>query len=396
MGNRLLIEDKLDTMNENLEKMADGMRKISLAIGGEVEKPSTWEEIRILCRNNNIRGLLEVGDVVEFTLDGEKLNAVVVDFIEEGQHSNGLKLRDGLQTGVIFQTEKILMDLQFDAQEAFYCAVDGLVAGTYCFTFKDQTWFAGDVNQTYNFTLTKDTPKGAQFVFTHSASTTADGKTINVFASGVDASAQQTAVLSSGASGTNLGELKNVFNGNFNSCQRAFCGNNRYKESAIRQFLNSDGEKGEFWTPQNKWDRRPSWYATQKGFLNGMQKDLLDNIASVDRHVYKNTLCDDGGVDEITEKIFLLARNEVFMSQEGADDTLPLAFFKDNSVSAVPHAADDPCRIKNKKNGTAQYWWIESPSVGSANIVRYVSTSGANNSTTAYNTSGVAPAFVIA
>lgn len=389
MANRLQIEDKLDTMNDTL-------RKISFAIGGEVAKPTTWEEIRILCRNNKIKGSLEVGETVEFEKDEEKYNAVVMDFIEGGQHSAGLKLRNGLQTGVIFQMEKIFANMQFDAREAFYYAENGLSAGTYNFSFTHQTWFAGDVGKTFQFTLNSAVPAGGQLVFSHSPSATITGSTIDVFASADASTGTKTGTVSEGSAGISLGTIKNSIEGNFNSCQRAFYGNNRYKESALRQFLNSNGEVGAVWVPQNKWDRQPSWRASAKGFLNGLQKDLLDNIAKVDRCVYRNTLSDGSGLDEITETIFLPSRNEVFMPTEGADNTEPFAFYKDNSISAVPHTDADECRIKNQKNGSAYHWWLESPYAGSTRNVRSVTPTGAVDSSNATNSYGVVPAFVIA
>lgn len=387
--NRLQIENKLDTMNDNL-------RKISLAIGGEVAKPSTWEEIRILCRNNKIKGLLEIGETVEFIKDGKKYNAVVMDFIEEGQHSAGLKLRDGLQTGVIFQMEKLFANMQFDAREAFYFAENGMSAGTYNFSFTHQTWFAGDIGKTFQFTINNDVPAGGQLVFTHSANATVAGSTIDIFASSDSAVGSKTGTVAEGNAGTSLGAIQNNINGNFNSCQRAFYGNNRYKESALRQFLNSNAETGGVWNPQNKWDRQPAWRENTKGFLDGLQKDLLDNIAKVDRCIYRNTLSDGGGLDEITETIFLPSRSEVFMPTEGADNTAPFAFYKENSSFSTPHKGDDECRIKNQENGSPRYWWLESPHVGSASIARIVNTPGASDDNYASYNGGVAPAFVIA
>lgn len=389
MSNRLKIEDKLDVMNENL-------RKISLAIGGEVAKPTTWEEIRILCRNNKIRGLLEIGESIPFEKDGEMWNAIVMDFIEDGQHSDGLKLRDGLQTGVIFQTEKIMYNLQFDEREAFYVAKNGLSSGTYNFTIGDHSWKTDEVGKIYQFSLSNDIPSGSQLVWTQAYNATLNGSKINIFSNGNSTSIIESPTLSEGSSGTSLGTIKNALNGDFNSCQRAIFGSNRYKESALRQHLNSDKNVGEYWISTNVFDRPPSWNNITKGFLNGLQKDLKDNIATIDRSIHRNTVTDDDGLDNISEKIFLPSRNEVYFTQEDSDNTRPFAFYRDNSGHSAPFNEDSEFRIKNQKNGAPYYWWLDSPSVGSASSGRVVSPTGADNTSSASSSFGVAPAFVIA
>lgn len=389
MTNRLKIEDKLDTMNDNL-------RKISLAIGGEISKPATWEEIRILCRNNKIRGLLEIGESIPFEKDGERWNAIVMDFIEDGQHSDGLKLRDGLQTGVIFQAEKIMYNLQFDEREAFYVAKNGLSSGTYNFTIGDHSWKADEVGKTYQFSLSNDIPSGSQLVWTQVYNATLNGSKINIFSNGNSTSIIESPILTEGSGGISLGIIKNTLNGDFNSCQRAIFGSNRYKNSALRQNLNSEKNIGEYWTAQDVFDRPPSWLNTIKGFLNGLQKDLKENIATIDRCVYRNTLTDGGGVDEFTEKIFLPSRNEMYFTQEGSDNTKAFAFYKDNSGQSAPFDAKNEFRIKNQKNGSPYYWWFESPNVSTASSVRSVTPTGACDSISAYSSRGVAPAFVIA
>lgn len=388
--NRLKIEDKLDVMNDNLHK-------ISLVLGGEVSKPTTFEEVRILCRNGNINGLLDVGDTIPFTKDGVKYNAIVVDFIKDGQHSNGLQLQNGLKNGVIFQTEKILYNLQFDEREAFYVAEGGLSAGTYHFKVGAHPWVTGEVGKTIQFTLTKPVPAGGQLVWKQAYNAVFAGSGIDTFASGDSVTAIETATMSEGTGGTDLGTITNAVNGNLNSCQRALFGSNNWKESAMRQYLNSSEVAGSVWTPKTKFDRPPNWRASTKGFINGVSNDLANNVAEVIRHTYRNTTSDGGGYDETKDRIFLASRKEIFMPGESNDDdTEVFAWYKDNSVSEVAHTNADPIRVKTNTSGTAGYWWLESPNVGVAYSVRLVTPTGANDTNTAINSYGVAPAFVIA
>lgn len=393
-------------LDETGKELVSELHNISLALGGEISKPTTFEEVRVLCRNGNIDGLLEVGDTIPFTKDGVRYNAIVVDFIKDGQHSDGLRLRHGLKNGVIFQTEKILYNLQFDEREAFYCAEDGLSAGTYHFKLGEHSWVSSDVNKSFQFTLTKAVPVGGQLVFKQTYNATLVGGGIDTFSDGNSRTAIETVTMSEGTGGTDLGTLNNGINGKFNSCQRALLGSNRWSTSAIRQQLNSDKAAGSVWTPQTKWDRPPSWVESTKGFLNGCNDDLVNNVTKIDRSTYLNVVSDctsteasnGTGKDDTVDKIFLASRKEVFMPGESNSDTTePFAWYSENSVSSTPHYNADDIRIKIQQyNGQPYYWWLQSPNVGGASTVRRVYPTGANDSHRAGYSLGVAPAFVIA
>ena len=388
--NRLKIEDKFDVMNDHL-------RKISLAVGGEVSKPTTFEEVRIHCRNGNIDGMLSIGDAIPFTKDGVKYNAIVVDFIKDGQHSNGLQLQNGLKRGVIFQTEKILYNLQFDEREAFYYAKGGLSAGTYHFKVDAHSWAAGEVGKTIQFTLSEPVPVGGQLVWKQAHNEVFAGGGIDVFANSDSVTAIETVTMSEGAGGVDLGTITNAIDGNLNSCQRALLGSNNWKESAMRQYLNSNAAAGSVWTAKTVFDRPPLWRDSTKGFLNVVNDDLANNVAEVIRHTYRNTVSDGGKFDETKDKIFLASRKEVFMPSESSDDdTEPFDWYKSNSIYDVAHTNADPIRVKAHASGTAGYWWLQSPHVGHASLVRLVSPTGAYDGSGASISSGVAPAFVIA
>ena len=384
------------TLDDQLNEIVNSLKKINFAIGGDLSKPTTAEEIAILCRNNKIKGVLEVGEAIQFEVDGVKRNFLVMDFIENGQHSSGLKLMDGLQTGVIFQSELVLDSWQFDAKEAFYANAEELAAGTYNFTLTEYSYYTADVGKTFQFTTTQTIPANSKFVFNASYDVTLTNTTITIYKEdGV--TAIETLTLTEGSGGTSLGELKHSKNGNLNASQRARLGNNNWKESAIRQRLNSDSDTTGFWTAQNIWDMPSSWNSSAKGFLNSLSDDLRNNIAKVERHTYRNTVCDDGGYDTTYDKIWLPSRKEVFMPSEStSDDTEPFAFYQQGSQYTSASNSADPIRVKVNINGTVTYWWLESPYVGNAYTVRIVNREGVSAGNSALITNGVAPAFVIA
>lgn len=92
-----------------------------------------------------------------------------------------------------------------------------------------------------------------------------------------------------------------------NNLQRAAYGYNRWSQSAIRQWLNSDADVGEWWTPQNVFDRPPQQLATLRGFMAGLPSDFKAVLAPVKVTTALNTVTDsDIGTSEDTYDTFFL------------------------------------------------------------------------------------------
>lgn len=361
-----------------------------------IAKPITAKEIKIACRNGNIKSILGIGEAVQFEVDGVKRNFLVMDFIENGQHSSGLKLMDNLQTGVIFQSELVLDSLQFDAKEAFYANAEDMAAGTYNFQLTQYSYYTADVGKTFQFTTTQTIPANSKFVFNANYNAALANSTITIYKAD-GATVIETLTLTEGSGGTSLGELKHSKNGNLNASQRTRLGNSNWKESALRQLLNSDSSTTGFWTAQNIWDMPPSWNSSKKGFMSLLSDDLKNNIAKVERHTYRNTVCDDGGYDTTYDKIWLPSKKEIYMlSESTSDDTEPFAYYQEGSQYTSPSNSADLIRVKVNASGAVVYWWLESPNVGSASTVRRVDREGASDINSANTTYVVAPAFVIA
>ena len=118
----------------------------------------------------------------------------------------------------------------------------------------------------------------------------------------------ETLTLTEAANGTLLGTLSSATkygNSGMNNLQRAAYGYNRWSQSAIRQWLNSDAPAGEWWTPQNVYDRPPQQLATMKGFMAGLPEDFKAILAPVKVTTALNTVSDtDIGASEDTYDIF--------------------------------------------------------------------------------------------
>lgn len=210
--------------------------------------------------------------------------------------------------------------VQFSHQRAFLKCPDGLAAGTYYFTI-ESSWgsnvAAGDV---VCFTTTVAVPSGGRVagcygapdqtksnwrIYTYSA----DGKTI-----------LETIIPTFTASGTSLGTIKATQrNGNLNSMQETAYGWNRWKTSALRQYLNSAAAIGDWWVAQDEWDIAPDQLTTKPGFLSGMPDDFVEHIKPVKVSTYPNTVYDDtsGNTLDITvDKVFIPSLEQMFINPQ--------------------------------------------------------------------------------
>lgn len=288
-------------------------------------------------------------------------------------------------------------ELQYDGTEALFAFPDGLAAGTYHFTIDSTYDTTNNDYSGYQFTLTKAIPQNGVIMFPWSYNTKASVTKISSYASTSDTSALETVSVTNGTDGTSLGNatIAGTPESNINSIHRARYGSNNWRESAIRQLLNSGKAAGQVWTPQTKYDRPPNWASSTAGFLYGMDPDFVSVIGKVKKRTVKNAVNEGGGYEDSVEKVFLLSRSEVYASNENnINEGGPYDYFKDFSDSATVTAGKDTNRIKYR-NGSAKYWWLRSPHVGSASYVRGINPSGELYGISAHSTYGVAPACCI-
>ena len=211
-----------------------------------------------------VTGTAKTGDQVIIT---EAFTEILWDVVEH-------KTVDGEHRMVLLM-HNCWYNRPFDAIEALYYAENGLAAGTYHFTIQNYDATYGG-NKTYQFTLAQDVPAGGHILLDWPYNQQLLGRSVKTFSGKTSTTQIEAAVLSEGAGGTDLGTTDGNST-NLNHIHRARYGSNNYKESAIRQWLNSGAAAGGWWASQTIFDLR-SAYAGEAGFLHGMDSDFLDVV----------------------------------------------------------------------------------------------------------------------
>ena len=361
----------------------------------------------------SVTGTPAEGDTIIVVETATTIKMVVMDFIENGQTTIGnIKLHDKTkQYGMILQSEKSLYGLQFDAPEAFYYAAEGLSAGTYNITLGDNYDTAYGGGATYQFTLTQAVPAGGQITMDWPyQKTPLQGAGVKTWASSSATTPIETVSPAAGSDGTSLGTLLIAVQDSIglNSIHRMRYGSNRWSTGAMRQHLNSSKVAGSVWTPQTVWDRAPSWVSSTAGFMHGLDPEFVKICGDVELLTALSTVAGDTtaaegsagtGFETTVDKFFLPSRPEVFGGSDNASDKgNAWQYYAANSdvPGGASNANSDSNRIKTNAAGSAQYWWLRSPSVGNGGNVRIIYPSGNVLIGNAISSLGVAPACVVA
>lgn len=254
-------------------------------------------------------------------------------------HFEDVTLEDGeIVPGMWLQAHYTLpFEIQFSHQRAFLACPEGLEAGTYHFDFAKAWGNNVKPGINYQFTLTKPVEKGGRLAGCYGAPDNAptswkvysyskDGITLN-----------ETVDVTVGSGGTNLGTIQDSSrSGNLNSVQEMAYGWNRWKTSALRQYLNSNKPKGQWWTPQDTWDICPDQLASKDGFLCGMPEKMLNCLKKVKVVTYANTINDEGAEDITYDYVTLPSLSQMFIKPQTSGEGDVHTYWKRRSGRATP------------------------------------------------------------
>ena len=331
------------------------------------------EAVSLTTYGLSVTGTPADGDEIVVT---EALTRILFDVVAH-------KTVDGSHRMVLLMHD-VWYNRPFDASEALIAVPEALEAGDYHFTYGSTP---------YQFTLASDVAAGSQMLVTYpSSGDDLAGQTVKVYADGKTGTAAQTATISAGSGGTDLGTVGDAENsgGKLNHMSRMRYGSNNYKESAIRQWLNSGAKANEWWSQQHALDRAVG-YINEAGFLHGMDADFLAVVLPTVVKCGTNNTWELNGWTKNTaytveDRFYLASRPEVGLGAESMDQGSVFAYF--DNVQNVD-------RIKRDSGGPARNWWLRSPYPSRANVVRDVSSDGSMNSISAYGGNGAAAACEI-
>ena len=365
---------QFDEMNVNLAKIAN-------ALGSDIDI-STWAGIQKAVRVGVAPDLIPVGTqlLVSHSVYGDMLYDVVAhNYYKSAHNANAYTMT--------LMCHDCLPTMRFDSPEAFYKAgSSGLGAGVYCFTnpLDYETIPVG----TLSFTVPYSLPPNCVLRVERDSST---GQiTCLCYASQTSIEPTVSMQVSVSNSGTNLGTL----GVELNHLHRVIHGSNNYKESSIRQWLNSSAVAGSVWSPQTKFDLPPSWVTSTAGFMNGLDEDFISVVGEVVVPCSANNLYESpdsttkvGEKYTVTDRFYLASQSEIFGEKSNIID--------DGSV-LFPYymGATNADRIKYH-NGLATVCWLRSAYAQTTSIVRFVHEDGRLYNDGARGNHGVVPVCTI-
>lgn len=355
-----------------------------------------------LAKNDELLEVMDYGDGIHPAwVDGETNYNPEMNLC----HVSTEELEDGETIrGAFFEWDKTLpFGAQFDAPEAI-CYFDGTeAAGTYHIPITvsyGTGWVAGEAIQ---FTLSEAPAEGDQLVLstaTNNANNPTNGMTWNVYGKGSTES-KQNGTTSNGTGGTALDAANSQVtpNGKTNAIQRVVYGYNRWSQSGLRQFLNSDAAAGSWWTAQNPWDRPHGLLATKPGFLAGYDDDVKQYFKPI--KVVTVACNGDSNAEDVTyDKVFLSSLEQMYcVPQFSGKEGEYWEYYKRllGRTTPAPTSATYPRLIKYALNAatSAQYCVRRSATRSTATTVWYVDTSGHVPTNGAYSALRCAPSVFI-
>ena len=139
---------------------------------------------------------------------------------------------------------------------------------------------------------------------------------------------------------------------------RRYAGNNCWSVSNIRQWLNSSGAGGSWFTAQHDYDVEPDTmhvnsnsagtYDGAPGFLAGFSADVLQHFTDITNITAKSKL-DGSGSEETVDKVFLPSYTEMFGENNSGISEGSYLSLRYTDVNS------------RKKTGANSWYWMRSP-----------------------------------
>ncbi len=330
---KLFIDNSKSTSRVlKLEKKAEELDiRVSLLEGNSSNL--TWKNISDIVKAGMAEKYFNIGDQLITTWKDTQANKEYEVPLDVVAFRKVTIEEDGVERevpGMILQWHYASpFGVQFTQNQAFYVCKEALPAGDYYFEIGGNWGNNCHGGYKYKFTTTQEVPAGGQLQIGKETTETSgmpDTNPSNWRVRTYISNDSQTPLeiipleeyTDETPSGTSLGTLSSgtKYNTTINNLYSASYGHNRWKNSALRQFLNSDAEKGNWYTnpSDDVFARKPDQLSSKDGFLKGVDAELLAVIKAVKISTAINNHRDSGaGVWDYTfDKFFLPSLEEVY------------------------------------------------------------------------------------
>lgn len=175
-------------------------------------------------------------------------------------------------------------------------------------------------------------------------------------------------------------------------------GNNNWRYSNLRLWLNSSAGAGSWYSAQHNADHTPdsncvdsgTQYAARPGFLHNFSAAERNLLMNTTLKTVNNTVTDGDGSYTTADKIFLPSETEVGLGNENniAEGTTFAYFANNNSRIAIVQEEAYIASLSSSKPSSLTdnwYYWLRSPYVSCSYSVRSVDTDGSLYNNYAYN-----------
>lgn len=385
------ILDELKIQNAQLEVIANGWNV------------KDWKAVQKIVQAGAAERYFPLG--TQFNVPHTEYGNIIFDVVGHDHHK---KVDDPDAHTMTLLMHDVIYDKQFDAQELLWANTtdSAIPAGAYTFTlYKGGNGGRTEEDGTYQFVIEQPIPVGGGW--THSAvglwyantSSYTPANITNGVVTTYDADRsvlENNVAVIAASGGTNLGTASNAkadcINaiGAFNSVMRRAYGNNSWRESAVRQWLNGNAVNG-WWQKQNAFDMPPT-YKNAKGFLSEIDNAFENVLSETKNATAQNTVYENGDISvsvETQDKVFLISMTEAGLGNNN----------KTAEGSALPfyEGATQTDRVKYDRAAptTARNWWFRSPHPRSTASITCENTDGAMSAALAIYGFGAAAACVI-
>lgn len=316
-------QEKIDANGEKVSELDD---RVTILEENTHLESLTWEDIERIVQADKVDNYFNVGDEltekwIHKTADSDtEYEDTPMYYTHNG---NAIIQKDGEDIAY----KAMFLEWKYTIPNAFAFCIpqalqyfeNGLPAGKYCFFVSDFHTDWANARDVYRqkylcFESTKDIPSGG----------TLRGSGIGNNASGwkvalySDDNQSSTAleVITLEISDTKPSEYtylgatwgEDVGYGILNHIECVAYGDNTWRDSDLRQWLNSDSDS--WWEKKTRYNIKPTNASTLKGFLSGYKDEFKNRIKTIKNATYTNSVKEKEGIVYTYDKIFLHSPNQ--------------------------------------------------------------------------------------